>query len=88
MDAKNVHLLLTIENQVRELDPRLRSLDEEIGRVPFSSKWHRERGHWLRGVTASLLRMLSRVGLLRWLCGYRYVMAPTHIFMIGELPES
>ncbi len=61
-------------------------LDEEIGRIPFSSKWHRERGHWLRGVTASLLRMLSRVGLLRWLCGYRYVMAPTHIFMIGELP--
>ena len=66
-------------------DGEFTALDEEVGRIPFSSKWHSARGHWLRGVTASLLRLLSRIGILRWLCGYRYVMAPTHIFMIGEL---
>jgi hypothetical protein len=58
-------------------------LDEDIGKIPFSPRFHRDRGHRLRGISAGLLRTLARTGVLRWLAGYRYVMAPTMVTMIG-----
>ena len=65
-----------------------RRLNEETGKIPFSSKAHWREGHPVRGLSAKVLRTLSRVGLLRWLCGYRYVMAPTNILMIGTLNSA
>ena len=64
-----------------------RPLDEDIGLIPLSSKWHRAKGHPLRSISAGLLRLLTRLGPLRWLAGYRYVMVPSMINMIGTKPD-
>lgn len=59
-------------------------LNEDIGKIPLSPRYHRARGRLFRGLSAGLLRELSRLGLFRWLTGYRYVLAPTMITMIGR----
>jgi len=61
------------------------AIDEKIGRISFSSKYYFQRGLFFRGISAKFLKILSRIGMLRWLVGYKYVMAPTHIYMIGQL---
>ncbi len=61
----------------------LRPIDEQIGRIPFSSKAHRQQGHVFRGIVAKILQSFARIGILRWLAGYPYVLAPANIFMIG-----
>lgn len=58
-------------------------LDDQLGRLDLASKVHRRQGHILRGLSAGTLRLLGRVGLLRWLTGHRYVLAPTMILMLG-----
>ncbi|MCH8829070.1 MAG: methyltransferase domain-containing protein [Planctomycetes bacterium] len=58
-------------------------LDTEIGKIPLSGGYYRKRGEKLKGLTAGCLRILSKLGFGRWLFGYRYVMAPTMITMIG-----
>ncbi len=63
-------------------------LDEDVGRIHLSGGPHRKNGHFLRGVSADLLRLARGVGVLRWLVGYRYVLAPTLINMIGVRPEG
>jgi len=62
-----------------------KKIDKNIGRIPFSSKYYFQRGHLFQGISAKLLKILSRIGFLRWLVGYKYVMPPTHIYMIGKL---
>ena len=42
----------------------------------------------MRGIAAGMLRFLARLGIFRWVTGYRYVLAPTQIFMVGTLVES
>ena len=69
-------------------EKEFKSLDEDIGKIRFSFKSHMSNGHFLRGVSAKSLKLLSRMGILRWLSGYSYVLAPTMIFMIGKLPEK
>lgn len=64
-----------------------RALDEDIGLIPLSSKWHRAKGRPLRSLSASLLRLFAKLGFLRWLAGYRYVMVPSMINMIGTKPR-
>jgi hypothetical protein len=61
-----------------------RQLDESVGLVPMSSKWHRQQGYPARVISIGLLRLLSALGILRWLTGYRYLLAPTMINMIGR----
>ena len=61
-------------------------LDKEIGKISFGSKWHRRQGHYLRSVVAKSLGTLGRIGILRWLAGYDYVLSPTLVMMIGTLP--
>ena len=63
-------------------------IDEQIGKIPFGSKAHWREGRLLRGITAKSLRLLSKVGILRWLAGYRYVLAPTNLMMIGTRIEE
>ena len=63
-------------------------LDEQIGKIPLSGSAHRAAGHWLRGLSADMLRAAARLGVLRWLAGYRYVLAPSMINMIGELRDE
>jgi len=65
-----------------------RELNEDIGIIAISSHWHRKLGHPARAISVMLLRLLTRVGVLRWLVGYRYVMAPTMINMVGIKPEK
>jgi SAM-dependent methyltransferase len=63
-------------------------LDEELGLISFGAKWHRRKGHFLRGVAAKTLSWLGRIGILRWLAGYDYVLSPTEVMMIGTLPDG
>lgn len=62
-------------------------LDEDIGLIHVSGGWHRKRGKFLRGLGADALKLLARIGVLRWFAGYRYVLAPTMVDMIGVLRE-
>jgi SAM-dependent methyltransferase len=62
-----------------------KGIDKEIGRIPFSSKYYFRKGHFFKGISAKFLNALSRIGILRWLVDYKYVMPPTHIYMIGKL---
>ncbi len=61
-------------------------LDHEIGKIHLSGKWHRRRSRWLRGMVLDMLSLLPRLGLLRWLLGYRYILTPSMINMVGVLP--
>ena len=60
-------------------------LDEDLGKISFSCKNYWVKGHYLRGVTVKALRLISKLGLFKWIAGYRYVMPPTLITMIGVL---
>jgi len=62
-------------------------LDEKLGKIPLGSKAHFRQGRPLRGLCAAVLKLLARAGLLGWLSGYRYVLAPTSVLMIGTLAE-
>ncbi len=64
-----------------------RPIDERVGRIPFSFVAHWQQGRALRGMAAKSLRLLGRIGILRWLSGYRYVLAPTTLLMIGTRIE-
>jgi hypothetical protein len=64
-----------------------RPVDEQLGKIPFASRPHWREGHLLRGITAKSLRALAALGMLRWLAGYRYVLAPTNVMMIGTRLE-
>ncbi len=57
--------------------------DAEVGKIKFSFKTQIKNGHFIRAISVKILRGLSKVGILRWLAGYRYVLAPTMINMIG-----
>jgi hypothetical protein len=65
-----------------------RAVDEQVGKIPFGFKSHWKQGHLLRGVTGKILRLLPKIGVLGWLSGYRYVLAPTNLLMIGEFVEG
>jgi hypothetical protein len=62
-----------------------RPIDSQLGKLQFSLSAHWKTGHLLRGLTAKTLSLLAKCGFLRWLAGYRYVLAPTDIIMIGTL---
>jgi SAM-dependent methyltransferase len=63
-------------------------LDEEIGKIPFRSKPYWRKGRFVRAVTAKAIGALGRAGILGWLAGYPYVLAPTSVFMIGTRSEA
>ncbi|MBN2291232.1 MAG: hypothetical protein JXM70_02340 [Pirellulales bacterium] len=67
-------------------DGDFRQIDQQLGKLPFSLSAHLKSGHPLRGISAKTLSLLAKFGFLRWLAGYRYVLAPTDIIMIGSLP--
>ncbi len=62
-----------------------RTIDGQVGRIPFGSARHFQEGRILRALSAKILRLLPKVGILRWLSGYPYVLAPTKLLMIGTL---
>jgi hypothetical protein len=62
--------------------------DAEVGKIKFSFKTQFNNGHFIRAISVKLLGGLSKVGILRWLAGYRYVLAPTMINMIGVAPSK
>ncbi|HUV38579.1 MAG TPA: methyltransferase domain-containing protein [Planctomycetota bacterium] len=59
-------------------------LDAEVGRIRFDFSVYWRRGQLLRALSAKLFRLLASLGIWRWLTGYRYVLAPTCIFMVGR----
>jgi hypothetical protein len=59
-------------------------LDPNLGKVTLSGKAHRNAGHPVRGLTASVLRILGKLGPLTWITRYRYLMAPTNVLMVGR----
>ena len=61
------------------------TIDDDLGKISFSFSKHRKGGHTMRGISAKILKILSRVGILHWLTGYRHVFAPTGILMFGRL---
>jgi len=60
-----------------------RSLDEQVGKIPLSSSHYRRVGHPLRAIFAGSLKLFTKAGLLKWLAGHHYLLAPTMISMIG-----
>ena len=67
-------------SRIGELGP----LNQDVGMRCFGSKWNRRRGRYLRSVSAKALALLAKIGILRWLAGYPYVLVPTNILMIGR----
>jgi hypothetical protein len=63
-------------------------LDKEIGVISFGTKWHRRRGHPIRGFVAKGLHLCSKIGMLSWLTSYPYVLAPSDLLMIGTLKQQ
>jgi hypothetical protein len=59
-------------------------LDQDLGKRSLSGKTHRDAGRPWRGFTASLLRLLGKLGPLGWITRYRYLMAPTNVLMVGR----
>jgi SAM-dependent methyltransferase len=59
-------------------------IDQDLTKITFSFRAHRESGHFLRAVSAKTMKVLASAGLFTWLAGYRYVYPPTNIFMIGK----
>jgi hypothetical protein len=56
--------------------------------IPFDLQSYRQKGFRLRGVVIRVLTRLAKLGLLRWLAGYPYLLVPTEILMIGRLPSG
>jgi SAM-dependent methyltransferase len=69
-------------------DDDFHPIDEQTGKIVFATKWHFKRGRILRGIVAKTLRLLGKIGLLSWLAGYPYVLAPTNLMMIGTLEST
>lgn len=65
-----------------------RLLDESLGKLHLSGKYYREHGMLLRGIVADILKVIRSLGLLKWLLGYRYLMTPTMIDMVGILRDE
>ncbi len=65
-----------------------RPIDEQLGKIPFSTRPHWREGRFVRGISARALRLLASLGPFRWLAGYRYVLAPTNLMMIGTRKEE
>jgi hypothetical protein len=63
-------------------------LDKDLGMISFGSKWHRRQGFYFRGVVAKTIGVLGKIGILSWLAGYPYVLAPTEVMMIGTLRDE
>ncbi|MCD4742598.1 MAG: hypothetical protein K8R67_09020 [Desulfobacteraceae bacterium] len=57
--------------------------DMEVGKIKFSFKTEIKNGRFFRAISVKVLKAMSRIGILRWLVGYRYVLTPTMINMIG-----
>lgn len=66
----------------------LRTLSREIGKIHFSSTTYLRNGYPFRAITAKILRAFGKFSLLSWFSGYRYVLAPTNIYMIGTLGKQ
>lgn len=64
-------------------DNEFTELDEDMGKISFSMSAYRKRGQWAKALAAKLLAIMSSFGPVRSLIGFRYVMAPTIIYMIG-----
>ncbi len=65
-----------------------REIDESLGIVQLSGKYYRQQGHFLRGLGADILKVFRFLGLFQWLLGYRYLMLPTMIDMVGVMHEE
>jgi SAM-dependent methyltransferase len=65
-----------------------RPADRQIGRISFGWKRHWKEGRILRAISAKILKLLPGIGILRWLSGHPYVLAPTNILMIGTLKKG
>jgi hypothetical protein len=64
------------------------AINDNIGKISFSSTAHIKSGRLLKGISIKILRGFAKIGILRWLTGYRYVLAPTSIYMIGVLSND
>lgn len=63
------------------------AINDNIGKISFSSTAHIKSGRILQGISIKILRGFAKIGILSWLSGYRYVLAPTSIYMIGVLSK-
>jgi hypothetical protein len=65
----------------------IHKVDDELGRISFSLSVHWKQGHFLRGIFAKLHKLFSRLGIGLF-AGYRNVMVPTNILMLGRLKDT
>ncbi len=62
--------------------------DTELGKIKFSFKAQVKKGNFLRGITVTILKLVSKIGILNWLTGYRYILTPTMINMTGVIADT
>lgn len=65
-----------------------KALTEDIGKVSIRGGSYRRAGRPLRGLSADIFKLLAKVGLFKWIFGYRHLFRPTMLDMIGELDEQ
>ena len=63
-------------------------INDNIGKISFSPTAHIKSGRLLQSISIKILRSFAKIGILSWLSEYRYVLAPTSIYMIGVLSEQ
>jgi SAM-dependent methyltransferase len=59
--------------------------DMEVGKIKFSFKTEIKNGRYSRAFSVIILKSLSKIGILKWLTGYSYILTPTMITMIGRV---
>ncbi len=69
-------------------EAEFRAVSRDVGKIPISSGTYWREGRWLQGLSAGVFKNIARLGPLRWVFGYSYLLRPTNIYMIGELKRS
>ncbi|MBN1974462.1 MAG: class I SAM-dependent methyltransferase [Sedimentisphaerales bacterium] len=59
-------------------------INDDLGKISFSFSKHKNSGHIIRGISAKFLKILSKIGIFRWILGYRHLFSPTGFLMIGK----
>ncbi len=73
--------------EVSSVDREVKTVSNDIGRVNLRGGYHRREGRWIRSFWADIFKTIGRVGLLKWIFAYPYLMRPTCIYMVGTLKK-
>ena len=83
---------LTFEqNQMEVASSRMNDfskVDNEIGKLPFSSRHYFRKGQYYKGISSKVLKFLSNAGVFPIFSRFKYVLPTSIIYMIGYKRDS